>query len=297
MIGIQTSMLKGSSFKDVTALFLELQAKFRLSACEIHLERSLYASAVWPWDDAEGSEIALLRSAVDKFGVHLPFMDLNPVSANIRIVESGRRIFEESLEFAARAKADYVVFHARGRRGGTSTRVDDLLAWRDFISLLNRRAVQLGLDFCLENADDLKNLQEIRDLLEHTQAPAWLCLDIGHMFEREYGSSFLPRMACRLNDCFSPFPFAWKRGLPLPKGHDWPGSMRSLQQRIACVHVHNHDGRSAHQTLRRGKINLEPLRNFRDRFRKVPVILEADYTRCSFDEIGEDIAFLEGLLS
>jgi endonuclease IV len=296
MIGIQICMLPGNTFEETAGIFRHLQARFSISACEIHLERSLYPSAIWPWETSSHEGIANLRSSVDRLGVHLPFMDMNPISSNPRVAEASRRILEESLEFASRNRADYAVFHARGCGGGSASRERELQAWRKVIAGLGEKASSLALVFCLENADDLRDMSEVRPLLTGMGDSIKLCLDLGHLFERRYPASFLSRMALALNDRLSPFPFAFKNGLPVQRAQEWHQTLNALAPETACVHLHNHDGRTAHRRLRHGKIDLNPLRQLKNRLHEIPVILEADYSHSDIHEISEDLAYMEKLL-
>ncbi len=91
MIGIQIGMLPGNTFEDAVGVFQQLQSQFSLSACEIHLERSLYPPAIWPWENSSQEAMARLRPSVARLGIHLPFMDMNPVFSNPRIAEASRR--------------------------------------------------------------------------------------------------------------------------------------------------------------------------------------------------------------
>jgi sugar phosphate isomerase/epimerase len=296
MIGIQICMLRADTFEKAVGIFRQLHARFGLSSCEIHLERSLYPPAIWPWETAAHETVAKLRSSVAKLGIHLPFMDLNPVSSNPRIAETSLRILEESLDFASLTRADYSIFHARGCVTGGMSREQTLIAWQEIIARLAKRAMELGVVFCLENADDLRDLNDVRVLQKRVGNSVMLCLDLGHLFERKYASSFLPRMAYVLNDRLSPFPFLLKKGLPAQEGYDWSKAMGMMIEKIACVHLHNHDGRTAHRRLSRGKINLDRLKEFRSQLQKIPVILEVDYSHSGMDEIEEDLRFAEELL-
>ena len=296
MIGIQISMLRGNTFEEAVGIFRRLQARFGLSSCEIHLEQSLYSSAVRPSEIKDQEIVTDLRSSVARLGIHLPFMDMNPVSSNSRIAETSFRILNESLEFASVVRADYAVFHARGRVAGSVSRQETLLRWQEIVARLAESASELGLVFCLENADDIRQLNEVFALQKSTGNAVRLCLDLGHLFEREYASSFLTRMAYVINDRISPFPFLLKKGLPVQEGYNWPEMMGRILEKIACIHLHNHDGRMAHRRLCRGKIKFNSLRKFGSQLQEIPVILEADYSRCTMDEIEEDLMFMMELL-
>ena len=114
LCGIQLGLLRNEPWKKTIQTFFELQREFPLKACELHLDACLFEAAFWPWDvDVEDEVIASLRGAVKKLGVHMPFIDMNPISANPRIAGASKKMLEASLRFAAMVEADYVVFHAR----------------------------------------------------------------------------------------------------------------------------------------------------------------------------------------
>lgn len=115
LLGIQLAFLTDQSFEESLKLFFELQERYGLNACEVQLEASLYEAAVWPWDgEAERRIRDELRGNVERLGVHLPFMGLNPISDNPRVLEMTWKMYEKSMRFSANVGADYVVFHARG---------------------------------------------------------------------------------------------------------------------------------------------------------------------------------------
>jgi len=101
MIGIQVCMLQGNSFEEAIDFFGRLRSRVLMQACEIHLERSLYPAAFWPWNDSARNRAGRLRATVKKLGVHLPFVDLNPISSNARIAEASCSILESSIECAS----------------------------------------------------------------------------------------------------------------------------------------------------------------------------------------------------
>ncbi len=294
MIGIQLGMLPGNNFDEAAEIFRRLQARFSIPACEVHLERTLYPPALWPWEKASLDKVKELRSSVARLGIHLPFMDMNPISTNPRIAEASLNILEDSLLFAAQAKADYAVFHARGRQVENASRAKELQAWSEVLVRLGRQAATQGLVFCLENADDLWNPGEIRTLLSENSIK--LCLDLGHLFERRYPTSLMTRMAYALNDRISPYPFALKKGLPVEFANAWHQVLHSFESEIACIHLHNHNGRVAHRRLRHGKIDLRLPRDYGGRWRDLPVILEVDYSHATIGQIEDDLRHAGELL-
>ena len=100
--GIALTVLRQSDLENSVQFFLSLQRQHPLSACEVTLEASLHESGCWP--DAPGAlqTLRTLRDRVQTLGVHLPFMDLNPVSANLRVRDSSLAMLHQSLAFAGR---------------------------------------------------------------------------------------------------------------------------------------------------------------------------------------------------
>jgi endonuclease IV len=295
ILGIQLAMLCDESIDAAISHFQRLQEDFPLNACEIHLEASLYRASVWPWDDNGLGRLHELRKGVSKLGVHLPFMDLNLFSRNMLIQEASRKVLIDSVTFAGRIQADYVVMHIR--KPADSPMPLDLKLLRKELKQIFIRSHESGCAMLIENADDLRAPEDVASLAEQIGETAGICLDIGHLFEREYPRSRLAHRLLRFNDLFSPRPFLIKYGIPASGYGDWPAVASSLSHRIGCVHVHNHDGRIAHKPLSAGRIDLAPLRSLAQTLRNVPLILEADYRGLSPDKVRSDLTFLSGLLN
>lgn len=96
-------------------MFLHIQCQCNfLTAAEVHLDGCEYAAAVWPLQDE--AQLAPVRHQVKCLGIHLPYTeytDLHPLSANEPIRRASMEVLRQSIDFAAAARADYVVFHAR----------------------------------------------------------------------------------------------------------------------------------------------------------------------------------------
>lgn len=287
MIGLSLALLPGNSLQDTIAAFLALQENFSLEAVEIHLEKTLYPSACRPWDMEDGQAIRTqVRPNVTTLGIHLPFMDLNPVSADNRIAEFSSGIMRESIQFASSIAADYVVFHARG--GVLSDGVMEN-RWREVICSLADTAKDYRIMFCLENADDLRDpatIARIGEAREHVH----ICLDIGHLYERVYPASPLMRKVLVYNDHFSPIPFTISRELPAGRG--WCEVFEDLRNTISLIHIHNHNGKTAHRPLTHGKIDLHPILGMIQKHQHIPVILEADYREAGSRALLEDLEWI-----
>jgi sugar phosphate isomerase/epimerase len=201
-------------------------------------------------------------------------------------------VLEKSMSFAAKTQADYVVFHARGRLASLPDRAVYLAKWRVVVERLAAAAGRLGLTFCLENADDLTDLAEIEGVICGLPGNVGLCLDIGHLYERSYEGKGILKKALIINDRLSPRPFLWKAGLPVSPKSDWAEMCECLLSRITCLHLHNHDGRRAHTSLRSGKIDLRPLREIKMALKDIPVIVEVDYRAADFQFVLSELKYL-----
>lgn len=297
MLGLQLAMICRQPWRRAAETFLALQEEFPLQACELHLDTTLYEAAVRPDGDAAARWIRdVLRPAVDQLGVHLPFFEMNPICANPSTAQADRERLRASIDFAGQVGADYAVFHARGERPAVGERAKDVALWRPVITALAEKAHDAGVLFCLENADDLSGLERIERVLAEQAGSVKLCLDVGHLYERAYPRSRGRRRLLVLNDRLSPVPFLCKRGLPVAPYGDWRGALVAFRDHLACLHLHNHDGKIAHQPLTRGKIDLEPLREFRGHLDRIPIILEADYRDEELDVIRQDIHRVQTLL-
>lgn len=288
LLGLQLGTFRSGSCNEAIKAFLALQDEYSLEACEVHLEASLYEAACWPWDMNAGSMIKThLRPSVSELGVHLPFFELNTISPNPRIADTSMDIMKESIAFAAKVQADYVVFHCRC--GNVPLKAASRL-WERAIADLASHAEKLGLQFCLENADDMRDPGIMYTIIKaHPQIKA--CLDIGHLYERIYPDALWTRRALMLNDILSPCPFLIKMGLPAAKS--WTNTLAFFGESVKCLHVHNHNGRMAHQSLQKGRINLRPLRGLSSQLERVPIIIEADYRKETLQTVRDDLRWLK----
>lgn len=299
MFGLALGLIEAKPLKDNIRRFSELQGLFPLEACEIHGEASLYESACQIGNREDLLLISRLRQNLKKLGLHLPFMDLNPISPSSQIRLSTKRIFHEWLQYASNIEADYTVLHLRGSHPqlAVENRQIKQELWLPFIEDLAEKASAYKFDLCLENADDMRDFDEITEMVGKCLHPVKLCLDIGHLYERIYPSSPALRRIMRLNDCYSPFPFAWGKNLPAKKSGSWPEIIKSPKTNLGSIHIHNHNGRFAHQPLSQGKIDLEPLKNLPETVKDIPIIIEVDYRFLNRDLIVKDLNYLEGLLN
>ncbi len=278
MIGLQTALLPAADWRGGLDLFEALARGFGLDACELHLATDHYAAAC-PASDEAGDEIATrLRPAVARLGVHLPFVPLagglpEPLAAG--------------LAFAARAGADAAILHLRG---GPRAIAD----WTALVAPLAARAGALGVRLCLENADDARDPALVRGIAAAVHAD--VCIDVGHLHERLYPARGLGRKLLVANDRFSPRPFACSARLPAGAG-GWGRALGDAGERLAWVHLHDHDGRRAHRPLGSGRIDWTPLARLREVIRAVPVVLETDHRDSDPAAVRADLGRLKELLA
>ena len=286
--------LPGTSFRQTADLFFGLQQDFELDACEVHTERIQFATAFYRPEPDEQAVLALIRRRVAVLGFHLPYLDLNPLSVEPEIAGFARERFRRAIDQAADAGADYVVFHARGRSMPDSLRAADLSGWLAVLTDLTEWAGRQGVSFCQENADDLRSLRELAELAAGVPGLK-VCIDIGHLFERLALPSGPARMAARIWDHFLPWCSASGKGMPFYEAGGAAGCLNLLGDSLQCIHVHNHDGRLAHQPLTLGKIDIGRFLG-QCKATGVPVILEADYRRFDQEMVRKDLDLLGGWL-
>jgi len=295
MIGLSLARLDGSDLQEAADCFRHFQERYPLASCEIHTERSLFPTALTLGNDRSIAVCRKLRQSVAILGLHLPFMDLNPVSGNPRVVKMSLEVLEEAMDAGVDIEADFVVFHARGRHP-SGDRLLEMSRWREVLTDLGQRAAARNLRFCLENADNLRRPSEVRELAE--AAGIDICLDIGHLFERIYDDptwTLARRAAARIQDIFSPRPFLLKSNLPAAETGGIDGLIGTLGKRIHCVHLHNHNGRHAHRPLSEGTVPWRRLAGHAGLTRDIPILLEADYRGRSSDCLERDLRLLTGL--
>lgn len=288
LIGYQISLTRAAGWQTAVNEFAALAKEFDLKSAELHLDTALYENAVWPLDTGAAAIIQdRLRPCVDVLGVHLPFYELNPFSKNRLIRKTSITHFEDSIRFAGLIGADYVVFHARcDCFASTAVSVKD---WIGLIKKLAEQSAASGMHFCIENADTIPDLATIETIINSAPGTIHLCMDIGHLFERDYERLGLKKYFYLINDRFSPWPFMFKAGLPLHPYKSIFSILKRFKPWIQCVHVHNHDGRTAHQPLSKGKINFAGLKAASRFLSDVPVIIESDYTSLPVDNIKTDL--------
>jgi sugar phosphate isomerase/epimerase len=287
MLGLSLAYLPGNSLGEVAEAFFRLQDSFRLRACELHMEAIQFAGGFWYWDRSVDQTISAVRERVEVLGVHLPYLDLNPISPNPRIARIALAAQRAAIGRAASLGASYVVFHARGHHGLEATRESEIECWQGVVRSLADTAVAHGIGFLFENADDVRLMLEVGRILAECPK-AGLCMDVGHLFER-VDVPPLYRRAARL------MPSLLRKGIPYCEAGGVGSIIREFQDRIRCVHLHSHDGREAHRPIGEGKTDVKRMVEGLSDLRNVPVIVEADYRRSSIDEVRKDLMQLERL--
>lgn len=259
-LGVQIGMLPGR-YEQALETFIILQEQYSLSSAELQLEPSIYHAHFTPGKDRV--------PRTDILGVHLPFMGLDPVSADPALRQRSLETFYGSIRSAADCGAAYVVFHAR-----TQSPVNNTSGWIAVLADLSERSKDAGIRFCLENADSLYDTTRIHQIL-HELPGVHFCFDIGHLYEHTFN--------------------LLTRYLPLSSDARLGRELGHLCDHTACMHIHNHDGFLAHQTLKAGKIDFSPLKNYRSL--DIPLILESDYRDGDPEILSEDISYLVDLIA
>lgn len=292
MIGLAITSLGQSNLTMARDQFLKMQESYHIQACEIHFEAALYPAAVFPWEAAGHPAVANLRHAVEVLGVHLPFYELNPLARNPRVARLASALFEESVAVAGACGADYVIFHCRGVRQGAA-RNEQLKHWSEVVAPLSEQATRAGMAFCLENADDMRLWPDLQAIAQDYPS-VHFCLDTGHLYERVIPITGPGRHFIKMNDRCSPLPWLLKSGLPVSTYGSLQNTAMALEPRLACIHLHNHNGRAAHQPLARGVISPADIYWLCQQYAHIPLIIEAEYGASIHSSLEKDLELLEG---
>lgn len=295
MLGISLAYLPGKNIQEVCDTFFSLQADFALEACELHMESNQFPSAFYQVDDQLLKAISKIRSRVKIMGIHLPYLDLNPISNNPHIAQFATNTYKQAIHSAASLQADYVVFHARSSQVVLGDRQIELQQWQKIVSELGEYAHLIGIAFCFENADDIRLMDEVEKVIcENRQVN--LCLDIGHLFERIKLENPWEWLSGKISDRYLPLSASFKKGLPFYEIPIWSDFLIKYSDRIKCVHLHNHNGRIAHDPVTGGKINMDKMLHSFKQLASVPVIIEADYRRIGIERLRNDLAFIREVM-
>jgi len=298
MIGIALGLLRPQPLPETVAAFLELRAEHPLAAAELHLETQLYPAAMRLEVSGDHLQVRQLRRKVEILGVHLPFMAMDPLSPSPTARLEAHQRLRNCLLAAARLEADYAVCHCRsGHDHNTTPTGDTAKLWQPLVDDLAEQAEKCGISFCLENADSLRRPAEIQSLIAACPSAVGSCLDVGHLYERIYPPQTWRRRALYYFDRYAPRPFAIRTGLPLEKWGEWPQVLCAMRPSPTCIHLHNHNGRSAHQLLSRGAIDLRPLGVLSDLIQNIPLIIESDYRLYDLAAVKKDIRMLEEMIT
>jgi endonuclease IV len=258
-LGMQIGMLPGQ-YEQALNQFNKLQEQFSLYSAELQLESSIYNAFFTPGKDRVPH--------ADIIGVHLPFMGLDPVSDKPDIRRKSLETFYHAIHASADCDAAYVVFHARTQTSGQQES-----GWITVLADLADKSNEAGIRFCLENADSLYDITQIHQIL-HELPKVHLCLDIGHLYEHTFN--------------------LLTRYLPLSGDTRLARELENLCNHISCIHIHNHDGFYAHQSLEAGKIDFSSLKKYRSL--DIPLILESDYRNIPSDILSHDLRYLTGVI-
>lgn len=292
MIGISLAYLPGKNIHEVYRVFLKLQEEFILEACELHMERSQFDSAFFQADEDVLDVVAAIRDKVKIMGVHLPYLDLNPVSDNPLIEQFATGIFGQAINDAAFMRADYVVFHARGSEDFYIDRQAELRRWVEKAGELDEVAGKNGISFLFENADRVRLLGDLEKII--CEKPLVdICLDTGHLFERVRLENPWERLAGRVFDRCLPFTPILGKGMPFYEKPGCADFIAKYSGRIRCIHLHNHNGKTAHCPLTAGRINMAGIVRQISALTAAPVIIEADYRQAGVRQLRKDLEYLK----
>lgn len=289
-LGLSLGAFHKFGFQDALDAYKRLAERFDLTVVEINLEVRRGSIAHRPWDVPEDQ----LRAFAEPFrhrGVHLPFVDLNPISTNAGIREESLRQLRLGIEASSRMGMTYAVTHATGPRPGLPWSEESAL-WKDVFSELAELALEARLTLCIENGARLVRLERLLEVvknlgLDHVR----ICLDTGHAHQRlwERGriwSRILPRLDQRWKGAFR-----IPRHLPFESYGSLAGFLRQAERWVSVFHLHDRRGRTDHLGLGQGGIDFASLAPYLGRR---PVVLEVPST--SEDALARQIELAQRLV-
>ena len=293
-LGLSLASFHGFTLEEALAAYGRLAAAERLSAVELNLQVRPGPDRVWPGARAGAWPEEALRGFLRPFsvrGVHLPFIDLCPVSRNEGIRRESRRQLEDALDLAVRLEMTYAVLHAPG--AGVRLPWDEERAvWIEFFGTLLERASQGGVTLCIENGERLLHLGRLMDVAGPlADRGARICIDTGHAYaripdRRGFLSRLLPRLDRRWRGSFR-IPAL----MPFEPWGSLRGFLEAHQGLVHHFHLHDRRGMRDHLGLGEGDLDLRAIAPF---LRTRPVILEIPKT--SEAELGEEIRKAKALL-
>lgn len=176
--------------------YMEYAGRLRLTSIELdfsiqgHLPE--FAALPYPWEETPiWDEVRRQVAYFALPGVHLPYMDINPLSNERKEAEQATFQYVRSIERAGDLGLRYGVIHMVGLRPGT-TRETGLPLWVDYMGHMARHAEKAGIILCLENAAYGFYLHDAAYVIRQVNSP-WLrmTLDIGHAHLKKSASSGL----------------------------------------------------------------------------------------------------------
>lgn len=282
IVGASLGSFKGLTLEAGMRLYLELSRKFDIKAVEIRFEKETGRPSLWPCEENEN--LADFLTNFDVTVAHLPFIDLNPVSANPGIRNESLSQLKMSISKAAGLDMSHAVMHARGFAQGLS-HTQQLEEWERVVGELTDHAKNNSIVLTVENGDFLGNLKELTTVVRKINSQ-WLkiCLDIGHAHLRRIrrDNHLLPYpldgLLLKALD-MSALPLVISKYMPYSEYGSIRDFMESEFDLIASLHLHDYDGRRDHLTIGSGKIDF----SFLPMVAGLPLIIEANFSDYSKD--------------
>ena len=272
--------------------YLELAERLGLNAVEILFERLDDRASLWAWE--AGGDVRRFIKNFEISGAHLPFVYLNPISPNPKIIELSITQLKEAISKASEMGMNYAVMHARGLDLGLSHQ-EELERWGELFDCLASYAKQNSIILTIENADSLWNLQDIIKLLNDIDSDYLrMTLDIGHAHMRKVPPlQTFPVKELTLRALDTVLPLFIKRNMPYEAYGSLKNFLKFQRKWVYCLHIHDYNGKQDHLPLGRGKIDFSFLSELKD-FRG-PYILEARFQNPIHD-LAKDYSKLTELI-
>ena len=267
LIGASLGSFKVLEFKRALELYLRLSNDFNLNAVELRFEKERRRPSQWYWE--ANHDLVDFLDIFEIKGVHLPFVDLNPISQNQRIRKESITQLKGAIDKASELNVDYVVMHARGFIYGY-THEEQLNEWKSVIKEIAYYAEKKSIVLTIENADFLSNLKDLVNVIRETKSKSLkLTLDVGHAhMRRVYPLTEHPlrKVFLKMLDRTS-LSFITKIFMPYEEYGTFKNFLKSELDLIFNFHLHDYDGRKDHISLQEGKIDFSFLSLLKNNFK------------------------------
>jgi sugar phosphate isomerase/epimerase len=280
-MGVSTSCFKGLNLFET----LEILIEKNIRTVEVRLEKEKSVPSIWPWE--ANNQLSGILENFECVGFHLPFIDINPFSANPLIKNTSNEIIEKAIGVAIKNNGDYVVLHFN-----TNFKGDMVSKWSNFLLELSKKINGSGLVIGVENAGDLVNIESLVKVVNNTnQKNVRILLDTGHSYVRlkdSFPSHLLRAIDQKL------FFVNTKYNMPYKDYSSLSDLIKENRDIIYGFHIHDNNGKIDHLALGKGIIDFSFLDYISDKKFVGPLILESRFN--SLSDMDNDLEYIKRII-